>query len=1018
MASKTTIFYTNFDLDKHFPLKAAAHWKIQIDSEETTTPGTTKLTITAYTCSVKKDSQGNWEAEEGVGGLSGFLGVYNNTNQVISFYSNTYRKFNEEPLTATNNTGSTSVTYLLKHNSDGSTSEKFFIKGRIYKGSGETPVGDGLTIDLSKCVDSNPPFTKCKWGAKGKVYITKDGSERKDFLLPGEYAIQWSGAEEGTKNSIAGYQVGYTLGSTKIVSEQLGATTNSWTFRLSETDRGKEFVPFVKIIPTLANQVDNATKYGASARVNRRPEKPFISPSSGIVEKGTTKVKFELTRGADADNQQLALYYREEGTNVWNEIESSSGSFFVELDVEETIKNYCFYTHDGWEYSEPLIVPVGQLGETQANIAVIQSDINPYELKIEASLINIQAEECSLSFIVKRGVTFYILQKLTNIKIENYQTRQEMSISDIRLLFPSLDFMLGPKFTFLVRFSVNGRDFEREQPMGFNNIAPTLNFLKQQNDVSYFDSELGINMTNAGFDYIEIYDTDTFLGKAYWNASKQCFFWTLQNNNSTLKNYNFFCRCGFTKSGYLSKKNSLGKATQIISTQLYNFTSSATEFSPYPSHNYWLENTHETYKLSLYTNISKDGLEKYGFFTNKEGAKIQIQIYTENSLIGTINNTINLTKVNGQIDLELTQTEIYDAIKSQISHLQESTHDVRLVFSIKNEFNQERAVSLLGSPKLSLIQDGWADDDGALTFTGRNGENDKSDFPSNWGNYLLPNMKISFQTSIYSYSSMPRCRIYLTSKNSDQEVLSGPWHWLTGYQEESYGLKKYQLETNFDINLISKTELVNLYLDITTNTQTTKIKLNTDDFKVISHTYPVIRLSKMSLSKENLLNGQLDILYKGYEDIDSSDSGFINGSVSNFIIKERDNEYSIIEGELSNPQEFSVSIETSLNRLEIIPSVQSILTLTVNNNEHKSLTVNNELLYALQAIKPTIAYRQNSLGINTQDIGEDVILIIQNYEGRNKVVFSYMDDNNNQTTYEIDVSTGAIDGFTISGGEW
>ena len=68
---------------------------------------------------------------------------------------------------------------------------------------------------------------------------------------------------------------------------------------------------------------------------------------------------------------------------------------------------------------------------------------------------------------------------------------------------------------------------------------------------------------------------------------------------------------------------------------------------------------------------------------------------------------------------------------------------------------------------------------------------------------------------------------------------------------------------------------------------------------------------------------------------------------------------------------------------------------------------------------PTVSYRPNSLGVNTifnhESTGnEEVILDIHSIQNRKKIRFIGL----NNVEMVIDLNSGEISGFNISGGEW
>ena len=90
------------------------------------------------------------------------------------------------------------------------------------------------------------------------------------------------------------------------------------------------------------------------------------------------------------------------------------------------------------------------------------------------------------------------------------------------------------------------------------------------------------------------------------------------------------------------------------------------------------------------------------------------------------------------------------------------------------------------------------------------------------------------------------------------------------------------------------------------------------------------------------------------------------------------------------------------------------LTTTIIYNGHsitKYSTSNDLIIYG---ITPTVAYRQNHLGINTSTLQDDSILTIAPTSGRNII---YLQKVGSTDTFKINLVTGALEGFNIDCGE-
>lgn len=74
-------------------------------------------------------------------------------------------------------------------------------------------------------------------------------------------------------------------------------------------------------------------------------------------------------------------------------------------------------------------------------------------------------------------------------------------------------------------------------------------------------------------------------------------------------------------------------------------------------------------------------------------------------------------------------------------------------------------------------------------------------------------------------------------------------------------------------------------------------------------------------------------------------------------------------------------------------------------------------IYMQQGETPTVAHRSHCVGINTKDLADKDILVIQNYLGKRYVVLKN-NDLNSQKIITVDLKEGTINGAIINGGSW
>lgn len=176
--------------------------------------------------------------------------------------------------------------------------------------------------------------------------VTLDNS----ILVPeGTTTLRWDGASAGNGLTISSYDI-YRSTSPRGTYTKIGSTLNGSTtsYQVSApTRRGQSY--YYKIV-TKANITDydsGLSRASAGLKANTLPGAPTIdvSPSSCIIPSTGGTVTFTVTPGADSDGQSLTLYY---STNAGQTKSSFSSPLSLTLTQSAT---YYFYTYDGLEFS-------------------------------------------------------------------------------------------------------------------------------------------------------------------------------------------------------------------------------------------------------------------------------------------------------------------------------------------------------------------------------------------------------------------------------------------------------------------------------------------------------------------------------------------------------------------------------------------------------------------------------------------------------------------------------------------
>lgn len=168
---------------------------------------------------------------------------------------------------------------------------------------------------------------------------------------------------------------------------------------------------------------------------------------------------------------------------------------------------------------------------------------------------------------------------------------------------------------------------------------------------------------------------------------------------------------------------------------------------------------------------------------------------------------------------------------------------------------------------------------------------------------------------------------------------------------------------------------------------------------------PTISFDKATyISEGNTLPGKVNCQYSiidwGY---DSSQEELF--SSKSFILKLNLSEYK--ETKNTTNTIFSLTkriIDFKIGRLTLIT------TITYNGQSITKFSTSNDLI--IYGINPTIAYRQNHLGINTSTLQDDSILTIAPTSGRN--IIHLQKEGSADTTFKINLATGTLEGFIFN----
>ena len=244
-----------------------------------------------------------------------------------------------------------SETFTITHKSDGTASVGIYTylhpnagtlrEGFIREGtSGTKPIYITLDNLVSACT------------APTSVSVSSA------IIAPGSVTVSWSGASAGNNNAISKYRLFYKTGSAPTISSYTGYfdTTSTSYVPSILTSRGTTYYFKVQTIGTVNGYDSGISSAQATCLVNTVPNSPTISGSNQTITSGAAAVSITVTAGAaNGGVSGRDVYYNtsnsHSGQSKLTLNSSYQGTLTFNPSQGSSITYYC-WTWDGLEYSE------------------------------------------------------------------------------------------------------------------------------------------------------------------------------------------------------------------------------------------------------------------------------------------------------------------------------------------------------------------------------------------------------------------------------------------------------------------------------------------------------------------------------------------------------------------------------------------------------------------------------------------------------------------------------------------
>lgn len=929
-----------------------------------------------------------------------------------------------------------SGTLTIEHNSDGTktfTISPFY--GWIYES------GNTWSSEKSFELPSLTLYTNCT--GPTKIAFTLNGSpvvkNKEYYLIPGdEIIVTWEGQTNGTNNPITGYDVYYYFSNdnsrpTTTVYSDIYSTTKS-SLKITITSKRRGTYLSVGIVTKSKYNTTNLASSNSAYKlmVNVRPNKPSVSKSSFIYKSQTSATIKTISPGKlnfgshTGEVQYATTTTGAKKTIVDGQLPGAKAGI------------YYFWTYDGKEYSSDYttvkvtenIKPHINCSMTCTKTSTIKNNSNFNENKykcIEEIYFTIKGNKQGYyDLVAKDDEKEIILIKkgafsTSEIKTPTYKVRE-------------LDLTLNSNISFLTRsydsleegntWEKTNESFDGKTYAFYN---PSLPFYIDT--YNQFDNSNIPNTTSGNF-YQKIrvrfsYDS-YFLEKGSIKLKQGTDY--LQGSYTVKKDNNenpAYIICDFTASGNLTP----GKAYYLsFIKQLSSRTSSDTisytrvpTFNPTPAPGSaflikpFTSGATTTYQQDLKIQKPYNSETFYTYYnidsTKNDWWKSELIVNGE---------TIDLTKflIPGLIfetngDYAIKKFEITKGSSSFFNEVakkiaipnRKGEITATLKNTIKNCFEQEFS----GQASIATLD---FNEESVITFTDINSKN-----------YLFEGYKISTACKIRTYSPNVITFQLLLKKKDEPIIVYDSKKTENTVAENPPGFNNPRniiLPINKIIPEIKDSKdcwFSAKVLDGNSVIKTYDYNKG-NSYKRLRHTAPTISFDKAVYSEE-LEKGIITVDYNISDigTITSNESSYGTVTTTLILTLEIDGtsyaSNSSVEGQGKGTAIFN------LDKLKITSFKNGHLNLKTtvvytgsNIDPYNKSKIGISNTYTIYGIAPTIAYRKNSLGINTTSLGESDILTISPTSNRNLITFNKKGDTSEK--FYINLETGQLIGFIFN----
>lgn len=1027
----------------------SVYWEFSWTSKPTTTPGKTEVYWELNFERSNKQSKDGW--------MSSICNLYIN-NETHSFSGRIYWKNNPQK----------SGSFTIDHNNSGEGS--FEVTLDVNKIFDVLYSSDKETFYL----DPNYPYKPCSWSDGATAwFVDKDGKNISYIAPDTDLKIKWNGigANQGTNNSIIGYKCGYKIGNWNSFDngspldmslENMNQPSSGYISGLFEKvsdphNRGQEIIPLIQIVGEKSNSgyfegtpiyVNKIPIMPEVWRKNGNNWEPLVSNSTILVDSNIDSITFRALPGDSGEEESRKQTCRVDGWKnggwtadyIVNSTEyNENGKTYFEFKITPTLQttSYSFYTNDLADASAPLVVSIKQVADVGIDIDVTKGEKNSFALKINTTIRDNNIQVGGQSKIIGlSGMTCKLTisdNQNTNVLVTQYHPTTEgcyFEIADIRTLIQTISFERGVRLTAKVTCNDGVKDFFNSKEIDFSSF-PTLNFSTDIINTTYFENKINFKTTEQTT--LEIgYNQISLIFENKDNVAT-CSLLTADGGESSGGDSGYFWGTWETP---INNSNS-GEVIKIVGYQLH--------YTP------------TSYNSKVFKFDSKT-FQRYNYFylDNFYIPNAPIKVYDkQGSYTFSYRITPSVESVNNQIREKRLILKYKDAIEEiEFNPAESSTNDtIDFIIAPKDQdlFGDILYGEEIEAEAYVLYR----------TFSGREVSTASKKIIISFD----PQIKFSSFSTSENYNYIKEGPINFTSTITGYKNEIFNFYFLIEYKKENGWKTIYETkvfdgdeisgegvvsfdsdEINFEgtIGPISKKTVLTvrpvLGIKYDDGTQFYYGQEKTTEINLYRHTSPTAYFTSI-VYESSYLKGTIKITDYGYDE--TIIQGNSIGKISKLELYSPDTEKTLtVDQPVIENDIISFKIEAtnffipegstqSKDYILIAPKLTSQYWTLIDNKTKKAETeksttddmLNYKIVYNTL---PTVAYRKNHVGFNTNNPDDyrtieteesDVAMVVCEYQGRNKVIFtSTSADSPKKICFNL--AEGSVIGLTIDGGSW